>query len=155
MPNYFGFQRFGNDNANDKAGELICQNKKREKNKKLHRLYVNAYQSRLFNTWLDERLSNCKDAHSPIGLLEGDVAMHYPHGKAFIVEDLEEEAKRIESKEICISGLLAGERAIRATGLAGEIEMKYDKETPANGERRYAWIYPEQIETQYKHIFLG
>lgn len=160
MPNYFGFQRFGNDGDNYKEGEAICRGQKKERNKKLQRLYINAYQSHLFNNWLDARLTFVHNARAngegyvkgdtPLGVMEGDIAMHYPFGRAFKVEDPDSDAKRVDEKDIVISGLLAGKRAIRSEGVAYEIESEFDQETPVNGERRYAWVYPTQTESEYK-----
>lgn len=161
MPNYFGFQRFGNDGDNHKTGEAIILGKHKERNKKLRTLMINAYQSDLFNQWLDARLAFVEKAHlegndsmiygdSPLGLLKGDIAMHYPQAKAFKVEEPEVDVERITSKSIVVGGLLAGKKSIRAEGLAQTLEEPFDKETNENGARRLAWIYPENLESNYK-----
>ena len=161
MPNYFGFQRFGNDNDNHITGKAICEGKHKERNKKLQTLFISAYQSDLFNKWLDARLEYVEQARlngsdseiygtSPLGLVRGDVAMHYPQARAFKVDEPEVDVERIESKSIVISGLLAGKKSIRAEGLAAEIESPFDAETGVNGARRLAWIYPEDIESHYR-----
>ena len=56
MPNFFGYQRFGSDGENYKIGEAILLGKRKERNVKLKRLYINAYQSHMFNLWLSRRL---------------------------------------------------------------------------------------------------
>ncbi|KIM10608.1 MAG: pseudouridine synthase [Sulfuricurvum sp. PC08-66] len=154
LPNYFGFQRFGNDGENFRLGEAICAGTKREKNINLQRMYINAYQSKLFNDWLDVRFANASTnpyaAQIPLGLYAGDIAMHYPHGKAFVVEDVPAELERLESHNTVLSGLLAGKRAMRAQGEALAMEAMFDKPTPVDGERRFAWIYPTEIEAHYK-----
>ena len=46
--------------------------------------------------------------------------------------------------------MLAGKKVKMATGFAGEIEKKYYRIIPGrDGERRYAWIFPEDIEGKY------
>lgn len=161
MPNYFGFQRFGNDGDNHILGKAICEKKHKERNKRLQTLLISAYQSDLFNQWLDARLDYVDQAHlsgqdndiytqTPLGLIKGDIAMHYPQARAFKVEEPEVDAKRIESKSIVISGLLAGKKSIRAEGKAYEIEAPFDKEATVNGARRLAWIYPEDTEATYR-----
>lgn len=160
MPNYFGFQRFGTDGENYKMGEAICQGLKKEKNVKLQRLYINAYQSYLFNSWLDKRLMWVETQRqegaclgvcdTPLGVFQGDVALHYPYGRAFVIEDATREAARVASRDIVISGLLAGKRALRANGVAQTIESMFDQPTLADGERRFAWVYPTHIESAFK-----
>ena len=160
MPNYFGFQRFGNDGDNHITGKAIVDGEHKERNKKLRTLCINAYQSDLFNQWLDARFDWMKDARmhdsaevftdTPLGFLKGDIAMHYPQARAFKVEDPAADAERIENKSIVVSGLLAGKKSIRAEGLAGEIESPFDQETGVDGTRRLAWIYPLDVESEYR-----
>ena len=149
--------------------------KAKERNVKLKRLYVNAYQSHLFNLWLSRRLeintlissfdakelSNLlnmpeamikklqKQPHS-FKIIEGDIMMHYPHGSAFEFEGDEKELERFAERGIVPSGLLVGKRARRATGEAHQIEKAYDGEFNIDGARRYAWIFPEEVEGEYK-----
>jgi tRNA pseudouridine13 synthase len=175
MPNYFGFQRFGRDGENYLKGKAIIEGTLKEKNRKLNQLYINAYQSYLFNGWLSRRIEISKLVESftldelsialemdkaeldvmkkqphPFKLIHGDVMMHYPYGKLFHYES-EEEIERFNKHDISVSGLLSGKRATRATGLAGEIEAKFDTiENGIDGARRYGWIYPEEVEGQYK-----
>jgi tRNA pseudouridine13 synthase len=76
--------------------------------------------------------------------------MHYPYGKLFGYES-EEEVERFNKHDISVSGLLSGKRATRATGLAAEIESKFDTiESGIDGARRYGWIFPEEVEGEYK-----
>lgn len=161
MPNYFGFQRFGNDKDNHITGKAIIDGEHKERNKKLRTLMINAYQSDLFNQWLDKRLTyvytkrneeDAKDIYTkhPMGLMNGDIAMHYPQARAFKVEDAKEDAHRIDEHAIVISGLLAGKKSIRAEGIPRELEEPFDKETSVDGARRLAWIYPEDMESSYR-----
>ena len=47
-------------------------------------------------------------------LLRGDVLCHYPFGKNFFCEDVAKESERFEQKDISVTGLLLGERAMKA-----------------------------------------
>lgn len=175
MPNYFGFQRFGIGGENYKKGEAILAGTFKEKNKKLSQFYVNAYQSFLFNDWLSRRIEisklvegfkidelcsilplpkeeivSMKKQPHPFKLIHGDVMMHYPYGKLFHYVD-ETEVERFNARDISVSGLLSGKRATRAEGLALQIEHDYDRAgNGIDGARRYGWIFPEEIEGEYK-----
>jgi len=170
IPNYFGYQRFGRDNSAIQGkqiieGELVIRNRAVEK------LLINAYQSELFNKWLTERinLSNIfnefdekellnrfpkeiikfvKSQKHPFKLLPGELLRHYPYGRDFPLE--ENEVDRFEKKDVSPTGLLSGKKVKIATGFAGEIEKKYYRIIPGrDGERRYAWIFPEDIQGNY------
>jgi len=171
IPNFFGYQRFGKYGDNfDQAKEFIY-GEKHIKDKRLQKLLISAYQSKLFNDWLMERikLSNIfelsendlkqmgykkelikfvKSQKHPFKLLNGDVMCHYPFGKNFYFEDIDD-SLRFYKKEIVPTGLLPGKKALRAKGLAREIEEKFDDIVPANGDRRSAWIFPEIEEKRY------
>jgi len=75
--------------------------------------------------------------------------MHYPYGRLFNVENLEEEAKRFESKDIAPAGLLPGKKTKVSTSTAGLIEAPYAEEMNLNGARRYAWIQVTEITKNY------
>jgi tRNA pseudouridine13 synthase len=176
MPNFFGYQRFGTDGDNYKLGEEILQGRRKERNVKLKRLYINAYQSHMFNLWLSRRLeinslvasfkvneltdvlnmpatvvSALKEQQHPFKVFKGDVMKHYPHGAPFEYEGLDEDMERLMKKEIVPTGLLLGKRSRRASGMAREIEKEFDVDyKQVDGDRRYAWIYPEDVEGQYR-----
>ncbi|MDX9796878.1 MAG: tRNA pseudouridine(13) synthase TruD, partial [Arcobacteraceae bacterium] len=175
IPNYFGFQRFGIEGDNYKKGELIVQGKLKERSQKLRQMYINAYQSYLFNDWLSKRieLSKLVDAFEPkaiyeklglpldivkqmkkqehpFKLLPGDLMSHYPFGKIFHVENLEEEAQKFYDRDRVPTGILAGKKIKVSVGLAYEIEKEYDIKIPEDGARRFAWIFPQEIESNYK-----
>ncbi|MCI4399792.1 MAG: tRNA pseudouridine(13) synthase TruD [Campylobacteraceae bacterium] len=57
MPNYFGYQRFGKDGKNHELGREIVYGTKKERNQNLKRFFISAYQSYLFNEWLDFRIN--------------------------------------------------------------------------------------------------
>lgn len=175
MPNFFGFQRFGIGGENWKKGEALLRGKIRERNAKLKRLYINAYQSHYFNLWLSRRieistlisnfdvkeiapllnlpktvLTAMKTQPHPYKLIEGDVLMHYPHGRPFEFEGETEEIERFMERDIVPTGLLVGKRAKRSSGLSRVIEKEYDAVHEIDGQRRYAWVFPEEIEGEYR-----
>ncbi|MDD5052950.1 MAG: tRNA pseudouridine(13) synthase TruD [Sulfuricurvum sp.] len=175
MPNYFGFQRFGLDGQNYKKGKAILEGSLKERNKKLSQFYINAYQSYLFNGWLSRRIEisklvegfgidelskilpfdkdeivSMKAQPHPFKLIHGDVMMHYPYGRIFHYESAEE-VERFNKRDISVSGLLSGKRATRSEAAAFEIEKEFDSITNGiDGARRYGWIFPEEIEGEYK-----
>lgn len=57
MPNYFGYQRFGRDGKNHELGREIVYGTKKERNQNLKRFFISAYQSHLYNEWLDFRIN--------------------------------------------------------------------------------------------------
>ena len=174
VPNYFGNQRFGNSGNNWQEGKDIIDGKLKMRNRKTKTFLLNAYQSYLFNAWLSKRielsillesfsedevasllklplgsLNGIKKQHQFFKLLEGDLMMHYPFGRVFELESLEDEAQRFRDRDISPTGLLAGKRVSRATKKAEVIESIYDKEIGENGARRYAWIFVDNIEGKY------
>lgn len=174
MPNYFGFQRFGIEGDNYKKGEAIINGELKEKNRKLKQMYLNAYQSHLFNAWLSKRielsklinsfepkelsgninldidtLKELKKQSHPFKVLDGDVMSHYPFGKIFFAEDLVSEADKFTLKDRVPTGLLPGKRAKEAINLARSYEEEFDKKTTQDGSRRFAWIFPDEIESKY------
>ncbi|XPV67607.1 MAG: tRNA pseudouridine(13) synthase TruD [Halarcobacter sp.] len=175
MPNYFGFQRFGIEGDNYKKGEAIVKGELKEKNRKLKQMYINSYQSYLFNSWLSNRIEISKlvdafepkeiyeklnlpldvvkvmkkQAH-PFKLVPGDLMSHYPFGKIFHVEDLEAESLKFFEKDRVPTGLLCGRRVKRSVDLAQTIEKEFDRELTEDGARRFAWIFPQDIESNYK-----
>lgn len=176
MPNFFGFQRFGNDGNNHILGEKIAKGEKRERNPKIKRLLINAYQSHLFNLWLSRRLEInmlidsfktselepilnmpkneidfLKSQKQPFKLINGDIMQHYPHGRLFDFDSTsEEDLQRFQSKDISVTGLLCGKKVKVATQMAGVIEKDYNEDIIVDGTRRYAWVYPENIEGRFK-----
>ncbi len=175
MPNYFGFQRFGLERDNARKGEEIVLKKRRERNIKMRRMYVNAYQSHLFNLWLSRRieisrmvknfspselvpllnmpqdlLEQMKAQPHAFKLLEGDIMMHYPYGKLFEFDGSAEEMERFTCKDISPTGLLSGKRCKTAQGQAHLIEKEFSVAIDEDGARRYAWIFPEAVDFEYK-----
>ncbi len=175
MPNYFGFQRFGIEGDNYKKGEAIINGELREKNRKLKQMYINAYQSFLFNTWLSKRIEisklievfepkeiyeklalpldvvkQMKKQPHPFKIIPEDLMSHYPYGRIFLAEDLEAESEKFFQRDRVPTGLLCGKRVKKSEGLAYDIEKEFDKDIKEDGARRFAWVFPEDIESNYK-----
>ena len=177
MPNYFGYQRFGNDGDNHILGEKLAKGEARERNPRVKKLLINAYQSHLFNLWLSRRLEinslvssfepseierllnmpndevkKMKAQTHPFKLISGDTMEHYPYGKLFEFEGAAEDLERFNEHLISPTGLLCGKKVKMASGLAGEIEKTFDDEINADGARRYAWVYPTEVEGRFNPI---
>jgi tRNA pseudouridine13 synthase len=177
MPNYFGYQRFGNDGDNHILGEKLAKGEARERNPRVKQLLINAYQSHLFNLWLSRRLEinslvssfEAKEIESllnmpndevvqmkaqkhPFKLIRGDIMEHYPHGRIFEYEGSNEDLERFNARDITVTGLLCGKKVKNATGLAGEVEKLFDDAINEDGARRYAWVYPTDIEGRYNQM---
>ena len=75
---------------------------------------------------------------------------HYPFGKIFTVEDLNIESNRFFERDIVPTGLLIGEKVKNSIGLAYEYEKKFTKNVSINGTRRFAWVFPSNMKSEYK-----
>ncbi len=180
FPNYFGYQRFGRDGDNYERGRDILEGKIKERNKKMYKFFISAYQSHLFNLWLSKRvemsklfdsfeekelftlfnypkelIKQMKTQPNFFKMLPGELLHHYPHGRIFLCEDLESESQRFFEKDITITGLLCGKKAQNSTGMAFNIEKDIVKEAEEytnkmNGARRFAWIWAQDLVGKYK-----
>ena len=175
IPNYFGYQRFGEDSRSYLQGKEIAHSGKKLRGSK-EKLLVSAYQSYLFNKWLGQRvkLSNVianesvedavKKLNYPLELVKvlakqpqhfklfiGDITKPYPHGKMDFVKDMSHIAKVFEQKKVAPTGLLCGSNVIRAKSDAYYLEEEFDDKelSTLNGDRRFAWIWPKDVETSY------
>ena len=175
IPNYYGYQRFGEDSRSYLQGKEIAHSGKRLKGSK-EKLLVSAYQSYLYNKWLAQRVkistvirSNtpevaAKNLQYPLELVKvlakqpqffklfiGDILMPYPFGKQTYVKDMMQSSKLFEQKKVSPTGLLCGANIERAKSDAYHLEEPYD-DTELNalkGDRRFAWIWPHDVETEY------
>jgi len=176
IPNYYGYQRFGEDSRSYLQGKEIAHSGKKLKGSK-EKLLVSAYQSHLFNKWLGQRVKlstviakeNAKFAakklNFPLELLEalakqpqlfklfiGDIVIAYPYGKSNFVKDMLQSSKLFEQKKISPTGLLCGANAERAKSDAYYLEEEYDDTelSALKGDRRFAWIWPKEVETAHE-----
>ncbi|MEA2098567.1 MAG: tRNA pseudouridine(13) synthase TruD [Campylobacterota bacterium] len=177
MPNFFGYQRFGNDGDNHILGEKLAKGEAKERNPRVKKLLINAYQSHLFNLWLSRRLEinmlvssfepseiesllnmpndevkKMKAQKHPFKLISGDIMEHYPFGKLFDFDASENDFTRFNERGISVTGLLCGKKVRTAASLARDIEKDFDDTINADGARRYAWIYPTDIEGRFNPI---
>jgi tRNA pseudouridine13 synthase len=177
MPNFFGYQRFGNDGDNHILGEKLAKGEARERNPRVKKLLINAYQSHLFNLWLSRRLEinslvrsfnadeieallnmpnneieKLKKQTHPFKLISGDIMEHYPYGKLFEFEGSEYDFERFNTRDISITGLLCGKKVKSASSIARDIEKDFDDDIDADGARRYAWVYPTDIEGRFNPV---
>jgi len=176
IPNYYGYQRFGEDGESYKQGKELALSGKKLKGSR-EKLLVSAYQSFLFNQWLTQRVKishtithfSIKEATKklryPAPLVEvlkkqtplfklflGDVVMPYPYGKFSMVKDMQEASQRFEQKAISPTGLLCGDNALRSQSDARHLEEPFDDDelNTLRGDRRFAWIWPKEVETSYE-----
>jgi len=177
MPNFFGYQRFGRDGDNHIVGEQIAKGEKKERNPKIKKLLINAYQSHLFNLWLSRRLeinklvtnfeatqledllnlpnheiSKMKAQKQVFKLISGDIMEHYPYGRLFDFEGEQKDFDRFNAKDISITGLLCGKKVKLSSDNALIIEKDYNDEINADGARRYAWVFPQDVEGRFKPV---
>jgi tRNA pseudouridine13 synthase len=82
-------------------------------------------------------------------LFAGDVLCHYPHGKLFDCEDPAVDGERFSQRQISVTGLLDGLKQKKSSGSAFKLESPFIREMDANGDRRFAWIFVEDIKTKY------
>jgi len=176
MPNYFGYQRFGRDSANFEKARDVAQGELIMKDTKIHKIMLHAYQSYLFNDWLARRVEisreiktkdceellvnlnisqqECDTLKNQAGLfsvLPGDIMYESKTKKWLNVTDLQSIRKPYKEQKMVPTGLLAGSKAWRAKGVAGEIEHHFDDLTVnAMGRRRDAVVYPKSIRHEYK-----
>ncbi len=174
VPNYFGNQRFGTDGNNWEDGKKLLSGELKMRDRKKKEFLMGSYQSYLFNKWLSRRmelnlllekfsereteqvmglpegsLKGTKAQPNFFKLVEGDVMMHYPYGRLFNVENLEEEAKRFANKDIAPAGLLAGKKAKVSLATAGILETPFVEELSLHGTRRYAWVQVTELSKTY------
>jgi len=177
IPNYYGYQRFGEDSQSYLQGKEIAHSGKRLKGSR-EKLLVAAYQSYLFNKWLGSRVklsativsekedvaakklkypkalvSVLKKQPQFFKLFQGDVMMPYPYGKTVFVKDMHQSATAFWQRKLSPTGLLCGANAQRAQNDAYFLEEPFDDTelTSLRGDRRFAWIWPKEVETAYDH----
>ncbi len=130
MPNYFGYQRFGQEYNFEQARAIVYGDEVLS-DKKVSKFLSLAYQSYFFNAWLAKRVEQSKDEGlKKLKPLDGDI-----YSK--------------ENKKI-ITGLLPGRNIIRAKGLARELEEQFDDTfIHEKGYRRDATVMVENIKNKY------
>ncbi len=169
-PNYFGPQRFGRTGSNAELGRLLLDrnpagfldafNVTAERPVArvedvpfvLRRLFVTAYQSHLFNTYLAERADRFNQRIPGDLLLKGHRSFHD--------DGSPELANRLSQEELFISGPIFGPKMRQARDEAGELEARILKQQSigieafrhnrlfprAQGARRPLWFFPKDVK---------
>jgi len=175
IPNYFGYQRFGEDSRSYMQGRDIAHSGKKLKGAK-EKLLVASYQSHLFNSWLNQRVNlsstisnlSVEDASKVLSYPEplvkalakepqffklfiGDMMMPYVYGKFEYVKDMHYSSKLFNEGKISPTGLICGSHSKRSASDAYYLEEPFDDSelNALKGDRRFAWIWPEDVTTKY------
>lgn len=175
IPNYYGYQRFGEDSKSYEQGKEIAHSGKKLKGAK-EKLLVSAYQSFLYNSWLSKRIyiSKIVDKNSveeasrilnyPLELVEelskqpqlfklfiGEDMQNYPFGKSYYLQDFKRGAEDFISQRYSPTGILVGFKVKRALADAGHLEAEFDDNElyALKGDRRFAWIFPKELYFKY------
>ncbi|NVJ21080.1 tRNA pseudouridine(13) synthase TruD [Myxococcus sp. AM011] len=120
VPNYFGEQRFGRAGDNADLGRLLVLGQRLPKRPERfqRKLYLSAFQSRIFNRALAERV---RSGTLSTALL-GDVLRKEETGGLFVCEAPDVDGPRVASFEVSPAGPLFGPKMTAATGTVGEFE---------------------------------
>jgi tRNA pseudouridine13 synthase len=175
IPNYYGYQRFGEDSKSYLQGREIAHSGKKLKGAK-EKLLVSAYQSHLFNKWLSTRISISKTVSNnsidraskllsyPKELIEalakqknffklfiGDDMKSYPYGKSYPLQDFELSSRAFINHKESPTGLICGAKTDRSMSDARYLEEEFDDQElySLKGDRRYAWIWPKNLAFSY------
>jgi len=147
--NRFGSQRFGRDGENAARGREILTTGRVGRDRKAARFLVSAWQSELFNRFLERR-------ELPLDQVEvGELAWKHDSGAVFVVENAARECVRAAAFEISPSGPIIGTRMSRPEGAPGERESAWlsewevpDPLTPPRGIRMRGARRPLRVPAQ-------
>ena len=121
LPNFFGTQRFGAAGRNAELGRALLlglrddpEVRRAARDRFLRRLLLSAWQSRLFNAWLTERMRDGLFATA----LAGDVLKKLVSGGIFVCQDPAVDTARVASFELSPAGPMFGHRLRAAEGEA-------------------------------------
>jgi tRNA pseudouridine13 synthase len=126
LPNFFGAQRFGVEGRNADLGRAILRGlpdaeaRRAARDRFLRRLSISAWQSLLFNRWLEARMRDGLFARA----LAGDVMKKLDTGGTFPCEDPVTDQARVERFEISPAGPMFGHKLPLAGGEAGAREAR-------------------------------
>jgi tRNA pseudouridine13 synthase len=121
VPNYFGDQRFGRQNANLHQASAMFNGSLKVKAKQKRSLYLSAARSYLFNQVLSQRVAmgNWNEA------LPGDVMMLDGTNSFFTTDKVDEEIKkRLHQFDIHPSGPLWGQGELHTSAEARELDWR-------------------------------
>jgi tRNA pseudouridine13 synthase len=126
LPNFFGSQRFGAAGTNAAVGRALLlgsddpEARRARRDRFLRRLCISAWQSELFNLWLEERLRDGLFDRA----LDGDVMKKLDSGGLFVSRDPAADGPRVAAFEIAAAGPIFGHRMRAAEGPAAEREER-------------------------------
>ncbi|MBL8951646.1 MAG: tRNA pseudouridine(13) synthase TruD [Myxococcaceae bacterium] len=118
VPNFFGEQRFGADNA-AQGKQLLLRGGKGGGNRFERKLLLSSYQSLLFNRALERRIA----AGTLARALLGDVLKKHETGGEFVCADPGVDQPRVEAFEVSPTGPMFGPKMRRAEGEVGALEQ--------------------------------
>ena len=143
FPNYFGEQRFGNAGTTDDLGfRLLRGERTRRLSRDGLRFTLSAVQSRMFNAWVADRISDGLSRE----VLTGDVMQVAASKGPFVVTtDVATEQARYDSHETVLSGPIFGPK------------MKQPEETPAEREQAILdrFDLPREAFSKFKKLTSG
>lgn len=119
LPNAYGPQRFGRDGSTSSLGRALLTGAahpdlgRAERDGRLKRLALSAFQSELFNALLARRLGDASWDRA----LPGDV-LQKPTGASFVCEDPALDQPRLDAFELSVAGPMFGPKMLAATGAA-------------------------------------
>ncbi len=121
FPNFFGDQRFGATGRNADVGRSLllgrtedAEARRAARDRFLRRLVLSAWQARVFNAWLAERLRDGLFATA----IEGDVLKKLDSGGTFTCLDPAIDAPRVAAFEVSPAGPIFGHKMRAAEGEA-------------------------------------
>lgn len=126
VPNYFGAQRFGRDEANlDWARRMFAGERINNRNKRS--IYLSAARSFLFNQLLSQRVSDDTWNRG----VEGDVMQLAGSHSIFVPEQIDETIRqRVTGMDIHPTGPLWGRGELKTTGTVREQELQLARDYP-------------------------
>ncbi len=108
-PNWYGGQRFGRAGDNARIGKALVTRSStggKTPRGRQRRLYISAYQSQLFNDFLQARLQD--DLYATV--LPGEVLQKRDSGGMFVSEEQSEDQARFERGEVSLTGPMFGHK---------------------------------------------
>ncbi|RKH05990.1 tRNA pseudouridine(13) synthase TruD [Corallococcus sp. CA053C] len=122
VPNYFGEQRFGRAGDNADLGRMLLLGQRLPKrpDRFQRKLYLSAFQSRLFNQALVQRL----EAGTFATALLGDVLRKEETGGLFVCEAPEVDGPRVAAFEVSPAGPMFGPKMTASRGEVAEAEAR-------------------------------
>jgi tRNA pseudouridine13 synthase len=118
--NFFGPQRFGAAGDNAEVGRAVLRGgqdpaaRRAARDRFMRRLVLSAWQARVFNAWLSERIADGLFATA----IAGDALKKLDSGGVFVCEDPAADAPRVAAFEISPAGPMFGHKLKPAAGEA-------------------------------------